>query len=104
MSETKKTTAYTVAPESIISLDVSGHFYKRLTALYFNLVKKIEPEDFEKISIALNESTVDKLESEQNKMDAHSLETMLVLMGNIELKFKEGDFIKKQDVEIPISD
>jgi len=49
MSETKKTTAYTVAPESIISLDVSGHFYKRLTALYFNLVKKIEPEDFEKI-------------------------------------------------------
>lgn len=99
MSDTKKT-IYTVAPESIVSIEVSGHFYKRVTALYFKLIKSIEPERLEKILKALEKRDLTSLENEQDKQDAYSIDTLFILMSTIETEFKSKDLIKKDEIDI----
>lgn len=101
MSDTKKITTYVVANDSVVSIDISGDFYKRITALYFNLVKKIGTENFEKISEALVKNKLEDLTEEQDRLDGFSIDTLLILMTSIESVFKDKDLIKKQEVEIP---
>ena len=101
MSDTKKITTYVVANDSVVSIEISGAYYKRITALYFNLVKKIGTEHFEKIVKALIENKLENLAEEQDKHDGLSIDTLLILMTAIESKFKEDNLINKQELEIP---
>lgn len=104
MSETKTINIHTVPQDSKISLDVSGHFYRRIVGMYFNYVKNFTPEKIEELNKAISDQKIDTLSVEQDKIDAYSIETLLILMKDIENHFKEGGFIKETGVEIPIED
>ena len=101
MSETKNIKMYTVSKEDIISLEISGAFYKRILGVYFNYSSKFTPEKFEELSIHSAKNTIEDLKSEQDRIDAFSLQTLIGLMTDIEFKFKSEGMIKEKDIEVP---
>ena len=100
MSEVKTYPIYTVKPEAIATIPISGHFYKRISGAYFTFISKFSSEEAQEIMEAIAQKKIDTLIG-QKQIDAYSVETMIMLMGSIEFTFKEAGDIKKTDVTIP---
>lgn len=104
MKNTKTVTLHTVSIDDIVSIEVSGGFYKRLVGAYFNYVSKFTPEKFEELAVISAQDKYEQVKDEQDKIDAYSLNTIITLIAELENKFKDAGMIKKQEVEVPNED
>ena len=100
MSETKKVELQVIPGDAEISLDISGYFYKRIGAVYFQYISKMDIPVYEKIVQHIEKNTVGDL-SGQELADAACIHTLLVLMHSIEKEFTDKGLDKTQEFEIP---
>lgn len=103
MSEFKKVKLQVIPADAVVNIDISGHFYKRITAVYFNFVSNIETATFEKIVQHLEKDELDKLTTNERN-NAIYLRTLLTLMHTIENKFTEANLDVEKEFKIPIED
>ena len=103
MSDPKKVKLHTIPVDSLVTLEVSGEFHKRLVGAYFNYVSKIETEKFEEIADYMSKGELNKLTGQQ-LVDATSLQTLLIIISNLEKLFIDGGFDKEQEFEMPTED
>lgn len=104
MSEPKTTQIYTVSPETMTSVEISGAFYQRMTSAYFSYISKLSQEKMDLIFASIQEGKINDLEDDQDKIDAATIETHLILMRTIELNFKKAGDIKLKDIPLPTED
>lgn len=103
MSEPKKVKLHVIPPEAKATLEFSGAFHKQLVGAYFNFVSKIKTEDFEEIIQHMHKGETDKLAG-QKFVDATSLETLLILISNLEKQFTDAGLDKEEEYEMPNED
>lgn len=103
MSDPKKVKLHTIPAEAIVNLKCSGFFHKRLAAVYFNFVSKIETTTFEKIVQHMNKHELEKLTPDERK-DAVCLETLLILISSLEKQFTDKGLEVEQEFEVPSED
>lgn len=102
MSNNKNSVTLSTIPlDAITSIKVSGEFHKRIVSVYISLVSRFTKEQSELYIKHVTEQTVDKLETEEDQINAVSLHTMIVLINDLEQAFKASDLIKEEVVEIP---
>jgi hypothetical protein len=103
MSEPKKVKINLIPIDATVTLEISGQFHKRLLAVYFNYVKKIDTEVFEKLMKHLNDNELDKLKGDELN-DAISLQTLLIIIGSLEKKFTDAKLDTEKIFELPTED
>jgi hypothetical protein len=98
---TKKITIQAIKPESIVSISISGFFHKRLISLYFNYASKYEPEKFKELCEIIGKNEIEKITDSKEQVDAYSIQTILSLLNEIEMTFKEAGLINPEEIEVP---
>jgi len=104
MSEPEKINLKTIAKDAIVSIEVSGHFHKRLVAAYLNFSGQIEPERFKTICQHMSNGTIAKLDNEQDQSNAAAFYTMLSLINALEEAFNDKGLVNEESVELPTED
>ncbi|HPQ79805.1 MAG TPA: hypothetical protein PLG47_05095 [Candidatus Dojkabacteria bacterium] len=104
MSNTKKVKIQAIQDNAITELKVSGYFHKRLVGLYFNYVNKFEPNKFKELCEIIGKNEIDKITDEKEKQDAFAIQTILILLREIENNFNEAGLIKPEEIEVPITE
>lgn len=89
--------------ESIISIDISGLFYKRIQDLYSHYVDGIGIEKSISIIKNLEKDDIASIEKEDHT-HAVNIETFLILIATIEDRFNKKNLIYKESIEIPNED
>jgi hypothetical protein len=82
----------TIKEEDIIDIKVNGSFYARIQALMFYLLEDKEPQYITEVFEKIKNNTID------DAYVAH-LQTVVVLMREIEEQAKKQDKITEKDVE-----
>jgi hypothetical protein len=103
MSESKKVKLRTIPATAVVNLDFSGAFHKRIVGAYFNYVSKIETASFEKIMQHMDKDEVNKLSGDE-LVDAVSLQTLLILISNLEKEFTDAKLDEEKEFDMPIED
>ena len=101
MSNTKKIQMQTIPLDKEITLKINGHFYRRIVGAYFNYMSKIENERLESMLPHLPKNKIDDIEDEGTKIDAYSLQTLLILIDSTEQAFTDKGFSEMQEFEVP---
>lgn len=101
MSAVKKTKVAVIPNDAVTTINISGQFYGRIAGVYFNLVSKYSKEELTKLLKAVNDDKTRELPTEQEQLDAQSLETLLILTRGIEMAFEKSDKITQEEVEVP---
>lgn len=99
----KKVSIPVIQPDAVIEIKISGFFHKRLVGAYFNYAKKFEPKKFEELCTAIGNKQLDSL-SEEDRVDATTIETLLILISDVEKHFADAKLINDEEVEIPSED
>ena len=103
MSEPEKFVIPAIKHESITQIKVSGFFYSKLTALYFNIMSKYKEEDIIKIIGHINNNTIKDLPDDKI-VDVTSIQTLLILIKTIEDSFGKEKKIIDTDFIVPTED
>jgi hypothetical protein len=82
----------TIKEEDIIDIQVNGSFYARIQALMFYLLEGKEPQFITEVFDKIKDNQID------DAYVAH-LQTVVVLMREIEEQAKQQDKITEKDVE-----
>lgn len=82
----------TIKEEDIIDIKVNGSFYARIQALMFYLLEDKEPQYITEVFEKIKNNTID------DAYVAH-LQTIVVLMREIEEQAKNQDKITEKDIE-----
>jgi len=82
----------TIKEEDIIDIKVNGSFYARIQALMFYLLEDKEPQYITEVFEKIKNNTIDDV------YVAH-LQTIVVLMREIEEQAKNQDKITEKDIE-----
>lgn len=82
----------TIKEEDIIDIKVNGSFYARVQALMFYLLEDKEPQYITEVFEKIKNNTID------DAYVAH-LQTIVVLMREIEEQAKNQDKITEKDIE-----
>jgi len=82
----------TIKEEDIIDIQVNGSFYARIQALMFYLLEGKEPQFITEVFEKIKDNQID------DAYVAH-LQTVVVLMREIEEQAKQQDKITEKDVE-----
>ena len=82
----------TIKEEDIIDIQVNGSFYARIQALMFYLLEGKDPEFVTEVFDKIKNNNIDDV------YVAH-LQTVVVLMREIEEQAKKQDKISEQDIE-----
>jgi hypothetical protein len=82
----------TIKEEDIIDIRVNGSFYARIQALMFYLLEDKEPQYITEVFEKIKNNTID------DAYVAH-LQTVVVLMREIEEQAKKQDKITEKDIE-----
>jgi len=82
----------TIKEEDIIDIKVNGSFYARIQALMFYLLEDKEPQYITEVFDKIKNNTIDDV------YVAH-LQTIVVLMREIEEQAKNQDKITEKDIE-----
>ena len=101
MSDTKKVIIQAIQPDSITEVKFSGYFHKRLIGLYFNYSSKFEPNKFKELCEIIGKNEIDKIKDEKEQVDAYSIQTILILLNEIEGSFNQAGLINPQEIEVP---
>ena len=103
MSEPEKFVIPAIKHESTTQITVSGFFYSKLTALYFNIMSKYEDEEILKIIGHINTNTIKDL-PEDKIVDVTSIQTLLILIKTIEDSFGKEKKIIDTDFIVATED
>lgn len=103
MSEPEKFVIPSIKHESTTQIKVSGFFYSKLTALYYNILSKYKEEDIIKIIGHITSGTIKDL-PEDKIVDYTSIQTLLILIKTIEDSFGKEKKITNTDFIIPTED
>lgn len=91
MSNTQQIEA--VKDESIISIKLSGSFYKRIQAVMLHLSEYRESEDLSELIDKINTGSDDEYDEWETAM-----ETMMILCSEVETKAKEQNATEMVDI------
>lgn len=83
-----------IAPDSIVSIKVSGAFYARLTQLALHLAEGKTGEDMQKAAALLTEGKFEDVWS-------YHYGTLLVLLSTIEKEALEQNAVEEKDIIPP---
>lgn len=98
----KETPKFEAIPaEAMIDIKMSGAFHKRLVGLYFNLCKKYDNDKLIELAKATTENKLDSLKSDDDRVDAYSLETMYILLRDVEKAFRSAGHIVMEELRPP---
>jgi hypothetical protein len=89
-----------IKPESLIDITISGAFHKRLVSFYFNYAKKLKPKELEKYAKIISSSDRTNY-AEEDKFEAFHLETLIMLIKDLEDTFRKKDLVVKEEIELP---
>jgi hypothetical protein len=81
----------TIEETTIVDIQVNGAFYKRIQALFFSMVQGKEPQHLQEMFDKIQKNQIDS-------EDVAHLQTIVVLMREIEEQAKAQDKITKAEV------
>jgi hypothetical protein len=84
-----------ISPETIIPIEVSGFFLGRLHSLLKHVASPLSKEDYLKACIAIRDGKVEK-----NNNIQFQLETIIHLIGEIEMSAVKNEKVEEKDIEI----
>jgi len=79
--------------DTIVDIQVSGAFYKRLQTLLFSLTENIEAEDTQKIY-------KNAIDGKAETILEYNVETMLLICKEVEEKTTEQNLWKEEEVDL----
>ena len=79
--------------DTIVDIQVSGAFYKRLQTLLFSLTENIEPQDTQKIY-------KNAIDGKAETILEYNVETMLLICKEVEEKTTEQNLWKEEEVDL----
>jgi len=100
MSAPTTETIVTIPLEEVVTIEVSGYFYRQVLASYFSFSNSVESTKFEELCHALTDNKVDLL-SEDDKTLALTLHTYLSLIKTVENAFHEKGLPSKEKIDVP---
>lgn len=93
---TKKVNIITIPEDKIVSIEVSGTFYKRLQTVFHDYYSRYSPEQIiEHLKLIDQQKTT-------NDPNAYNFETLLILLHEIEKVFEENDLTEEEEIEIEV--
>ena len=90
----KKISVTTINPEAITSLDIGGVFYQRLNTLLVDYSEALGKTKFTEAMIKIKHNKVGK------DREAYNLETLLILIRDLEQSFKDSGGTIDNEVEV----
>ena len=96
MSE--KTTISTIPLEEKTTIEVSGFFHKKLVSAYLCLSSKMTKEQMEIYIKHATDNTIKELPTEEDQINAVSLQTLISLIYEIENSFKNEGKLSEESV------
>lgn len=95
MSE--KIKIHVIKEKTFADIQVSSEFYGRLSDVYFNFTHKLGEEKTEELCTLIAEKKSKEAETDEDKRDLYTIETLLIMMNGIESKFQaDGNIIEKE--------
>jgi hypothetical protein len=88
----------TIPPDKQVTMTIGGIFYQRLNKLLIEFGDSVSKE---KLILASELIKINK--SEQDNF-AYNFETIIILVRDIEQRFKEEGFVTEQEIEIDLPD
>jgi hypothetical protein len=85
-----------VKHDAIITIQLSGSFYKNIQAVLLHLAQSRESEDLTELIDKIN----DEVSSDEYDDWERSIETLMILCSEIETKAKEQNAVEFKEVEI----
>lgn len=98
MSKKEKLNVLNIDPSKIITVPISGTFYQRLNKFLVSFGDAVSKKELLTAMV--------KIRNETSAEDdfAYNLETLIILLHAVEIKFEEGGFTTSHDVEIEVPD
>ena len=101
--EKNKVNIISVSPEAVVDLKISGGFYQRLNRLVYTIGSiKGEEEMLKAILKIKNNSVVDPNNKTITDSFAYDLETLLILVRDLEQAFKDAGQTKNNEIEYEV--
>lgn len=97
----KNYTLQTVGHDKTTDVKFSGGFLGRLHNVYFQYVKLVGDTKAQELFGHIKEDTIAKIKDDEDRLNAANLETLLILIKEIETAFTKEEKTQMQDVEIP---
>jgi hypothetical protein len=104
MSDNKQITVPVIKYTETIDIKFSGAFLARIYDLYFGYVALLGNENCEKPLEAIRDNSIDKLETVAEKEHAVNLETLLILIKELEKEFQAENKITENTIDLPSDD
>ena len=98
MLEKKMVTIEKVQQDKVVQIGVSGSFYQRLHAMFKDSMINRDGESY----IAALEKVFASKDKPPEDREALHIETMIILLHNLETAFKEAGYMDKEDLEIEV--
>lgn len=99
-----KITIKTVDNNATVNIVVSGHFMQRLQDVYIEYISKIGVDKTNEIYPHMKDDSLKDIQDPQLKADAYNIETLVILLKEIETAFGKADLIDDTEVDIPNED
>lgn len=94
----------TVKHEDLCSVTFSGAFLGRINALYFTYMKMLGTDKVNQILPHLKNNSLDKITDESLIAEAAGVETLLILIKELEAAFDEKGLMQDSEIEVPNED
>jgi len=88
----------TIPPDKQVTMTIGGIFYQRLNKLLIEFGDSVSKE-----KLILASELIKRNKSEQDNF-AYNFETIIILVRDIEQRFKEEGFVTEQEIEIDLPD
>lgn len=99
----EKINIVSVAPEAITSLEISGSFYQRLNRLIYSIGSIKGEEEFMKAILKIeNKQVLSEDGKSINDEFAFDVETLFILLRDLELAFQKAGHTKNNEVEYEV--
>lgn len=102
--ETNKVNIISIAPEAIVDLKVSGAFYQRLNRLLYTIGTIKGEEEMMKAILKIKNDGLINSNKEITDFFAFDIETLLILLRDLEQAFKDAGHTKDNEIEYEVSD
>lgn len=97
----KKFTVQSVPFDKTTDVTFSGGFLARLHDVYFQYVRSLGDEKSQELFNYIKEDKIADIKNDLDRLNAANLETLLILIKEIETGFTKEEKTQMQDIEVP---